>query len=804
MNNPAATPITILALTPPFIPLQTLPITHPTAHVGLSIGNYYKDPLGLVVLFGPWQGQALYEVVDLLLNGAPTPVASEIVMDDSKAVVLRLPLGLLTDGPNTLKCTVKRQSGNEDSVDLIVLYSVNAPAGEDFDTGAGHSRLSIDVTPKSIGPGEAAHGVTLEMNYPHKRLYDTLTVDCGGQTIKHQIVPTTQDPNPETKSVVLTLFAAEFAKDPNNPQFPIRYSVVSQEGNFSGTSPVGQFTPHDHWSQLCLIDVHLDRVELEMPILQEVLGDNNDDPAIIDLAKLNGGPLWALIHLIQAIWQAGDQIHLAFTAEINGSVVATDEATLPITHVPGQFAWDIPNNKVTAGSTVKVHYEQFRGDKVIGTSKVATAQVIGQSAPNVEVTFTNAPYTVAPKGRVTDIQLRLMQAGQPISGTITVTLPADTFYADGTGGARDFKTQSDGTLTVSGVTAAATSGTFWLTVSSSRDTKTSTLTVTGHGPVGPIVLGGVPTGVTLSLDGTRAYVCGAHRISEIDTANSQVIRTFDDTRLDVSWEAVSSLDGSRVYACNGNNALSVFDTSSSTLISNITVSGHPIAIRLSKDGSLAYVSTWNTNSVAVIDLKNLRVIKIIPVGSAPRGIAITRDYGTLYVCNNGSDSVSVINTLTLTVTKTIPLGMNCYGGACSLDDNHLYICGQTLAGQGIVKQINVHSGAEVRVTSVIGYPRGIVRNHAGTHGYCCDKDTNTVSDIDLASGTVVRTWTVALGPLMIAITPDDKIGYVTCVYSSVLYVIPLDSGSGIMGAENMAGLGDASATTIRIVNDTPD
>lgn len=386
MNNPASASIGIFALTPPFIPLQTSPITHPTADVGLSIVNYYQDPLGLVVLFGPWLGQVKYEVVDLLLNGSPTPVDSEIVMDDTKAVELRLPLGLLTDGVNTFQCRVKRQSGNEDSAVLKVLYSVNAPAGEDPVAGVGHSRLSIDVNPKSVGPGEVAKGVILEMDYPHKRLYDTLTIDCGGQIIKHQIVPTPQDPNPETKPVVLTLFANDFANDPNNPQFPIRYNVVSQVGNLSGTSPQGQFTPHDHWSELYLIDVHLDRNELEMAILREILSENNDNPSIVDLGKLNGGPLWALIHLIASVWQPGDEIHLTFTAvDGNGTVVATYEVTLTIGPVPGQMSVDIPNVKIIADSKVHVVYEQIRGGKVIGVSNVAEAQVVGTALPELEM-----------------------------------------------------------------------------------------------------------------------------------------------------------------------------------------------------------------------------------------------------------------------------------------------------------------------------------------------------------------------------------------------------------------------------------
>ncbi|PQP00005.1 hypothetical protein C5612_23930 [Pseudomonas frederiksbergensis] len=380
MNNPAfnSGSIAVLALTLPYIPRQTYPINHLDAQVGLSRVNYYADPLGLLVLLGPYQGQASNETGRLYLNNLPLALSTDVTKDAVTPLEFRLPVGMLSNGINTLKCTVTRQSGNEDSAKLVVLHYLADPAGNDPDPDPGNSLLSIDVNPKSVGPAEAAAGVRVILDYPGKQLYDSLSIDCGGKVITHQIAPTLQDPNPETKPIVRTLYAADFAHAPNDPQFAFKYNVISQVGDFSGTSSTGVFNPQKFWSKSCLIDVHLDRNELEMPILREILTENNDDPAVVDLDKMKGGPLWALIHLIQTIWQAGDEIHLMFTAVVNGSLVAAHEATLPITQVPGQFAWDIPNDKVIADSIVSVHFEQIRGGKVIGVSKVAEAQVIGK------------------------------------------------------------------------------------------------------------------------------------------------------------------------------------------------------------------------------------------------------------------------------------------------------------------------------------------------------------------------------------------------------------------------------------------
>ncbi|EJM27309.1 hypothetical protein [Pseudomonas sp. GM25] len=376
-------PIVDLALTPPFIPVQTYPIIHPVAQVGLSRLNYYAGSKGLLVLFGPYQDQVPDETGRIYLNGLPVPTPAQTTVDTTSSLRFFVPPGLLSDGVNKLKVSLQRQSGNEDSSELSVLHYLVDPAGNDTDPNPGNSLLSIDVTPKSIGPAEAAAGVIVTMDYPGKQLYDLLTINYGGKTRTHQILPTAQDPNPETKPVVLTLNTADFAHDPNNPQFIFKYNVISQIDDFSGTSSNGVFNPQEFWSKDCVVNVHLDWVELLEAILRELLPDNNDDSSIVDLGKMNGGPLWALIHLVDSIWQAGDECDLTFEALVNGVVTATHQVKVPVSQVPGQLSVDIPNAKVIPGSTVQVTHKQIRGGKIVGVSKIAQAQVVGTGLPEL-------------------------------------------------------------------------------------------------------------------------------------------------------------------------------------------------------------------------------------------------------------------------------------------------------------------------------------------------------------------------------------------------------------------------------------
>ena len=404
MNNPASSggPIAALALTPPYIP-KTSSIIHPVAQVGLSRLNYYADSKGLLVLFGPYLGQVRNETGRIYLNGLPVPTPAQTTVDTTSPLEFRVPLGLLSDGVNNLKVSLQRQSGNEDSSELYVLHSLVNPAGDDTDPNPGNSLLNIDVTPKSIGPAEAAAGVIVTMDYPGKQLYDLLTINYGGKTLTHRIVPTVQDPNPETKPVVLTFNTTDFAHAPYNPQFIFKCNVISQIDDFSGTSSNGVFNPQEFWSKDCVVNVHLDWAELPEAILQEILGENGDDPAIVDLGKMNGGPLWALIHLINTIWEVGDECDLTFEALVNGVVTATHQVKVPVSQVPGQLSVDIPNAKVIPGSTVRVTYKQIRGGKVIGISKTATANVIGGSPATLREDFSLVPTTVLAVGQSANI-----------------------------------------------------------------------------------------------------------------------------------------------------------------------------------------------------------------------------------------------------------------------------------------------------------------------------------------------------------------------------------------------------------------
>jgi len=346
---------------------------------GIPKSLYDGQTQGLECLVDPWTELQLFswamavdDRVDLYVNDDPTPVTGKTVAPGEEQLRIRLyvPHGRLRNGVNRLHYKVIRVGGNsEDSRDLNVLYYLRSP-GEPAPAGL-DLVIPPDVIKDGVSAARAAQGVEFGFTYSNRRAYDRIRVRLGDESVDWE---NTDASVPVTK----TLFTDTFQQVGDNPNLLLDFVVFDQLGNFNQSSTKQ-------------IDVHLGRTDLLAAILREIPTENNDDPTTVDLAKLNGNPLSALIHLVETIWKVGDSIKLLFTAELSGGVVATHEETSPVTQVPSQFVWSIPNSKIIANSTVTVTYQQICGGTVIATSTPATAQVIGEGVINLTPATLVAP-----------------------------------------------------------------------------------------------------------------------------------------------------------------------------------------------------------------------------------------------------------------------------------------------------------------------------------------------------------------------------------------------------------------------------
>ncbi|UEB93526.1 YncE family protein [Pseudomonas sp. HN2] len=347
----------------------------------------------------------------------------------------------------------------------------------------------------------------------------------------------------------------------------------------------------------------------------------------------------------------------------------------------------------------------------------------------VLVKFTNAPYVIAPRGRLKDIEVQLSNLdGTPLQGTVTLDLPADFSFSDGGSGSRDFPSDIEGKVSVRGVTGAQTSGSYNLVASKGASVGEASATVTAQGQLKNIPIGGGSWDVKISADGTRIYVSSWQKknLSIIDTATHEIITTIE----------------------------------------NIT-GAHGVAI--SPDERFCYVSNRSVGKISVIDLHAKEVIQTVDTGGDPTGLILSLDGRWLFSCNYSSGTITRCNTDTF-AAETIPAGRNPRQGFAGSDGKSIYICNQTSSELSIIDIATFTRRAIVLPAPALG----ITINHAGDSAYIAT--ATGISVIDIKQEVAIRHIESIGGHALITSKTDDYL-YITNISEDLLHTINLSTGA---------------------------
>jgi gliding motility-associated-like protein len=296
---------------------------------------------------------------------------------------------------------------------------------------------------------------------------------------------------------------------------------------------------------------------------------------------------------------------------------------------------------------------------------------------------------------------------------------------------------------------------------------------------GTITLGSNPFGVSVTPDGSKAYITnfGSNNVSVISTATNTVSATIPVGNSPMG--IVVSPDATRVYVVNQGSiftpgtpgTVSVINTATNTVIATITVSLQPQGICISPDGSKVYVANVNSNNVSVINTATNTVSTVIGVGTQPITVAIAPDGSRLYVPNFGNNNVSVINTATNAVITTVNVGTNPNGAAISPDGSKVYITNQNFAN---VSVINTGTNTVAATIAVGSQPQGVSFTSDGTKAYIANFGSNSISVINIATNTVSSTVTVGTAPHSLGnfITPNSGCSGIPTTFTITVNPVP--------------------------------
>lgn len=182
---------------------------------------------------------------------------------------------------------------------------------------------------------------------------------------------------------------------------------------------------------------------------------------------------------------------------------------------------------------------------------------------------------------------------------------------------------------------------------------------------------------------------------------------------------------------------------------------HMLAV--SPDGHTAWTTDLGSRTVTRVDLVTRRAPLSVTVGEEPEGIALSPDGTTLWVSARGSNQAFALDPQTMEVRKTVTTGrfplriavrpQGDIAVTSDLQDGSLSVI--DTASAKVIRTIAVSGPAEAQQRFQVT----ILWSADGKRIYVAETASDTVAEVDYASGTVLRRLSVGEGGDGMAILP---------------------------------------------------
>lgn len=259
-------------------------------------------------------------------------------------------------------------------------------------------------------------------------------------------------------------------------------------------------------------------------------------------------------------------------------------------------------------------------------------------------------------------------------------------------------------------------------------------------------LGRQPTGkapheIAISPDGKTAAVVayGGKTIDLFDVATRTRLKTIDLSPNEGPHGIVWLKDGRLVATTERTRSVAVVDPAAGAVTASIPTdqdATHMVAV--TSDGRIAYTANIRSGTVSVLDLKQGRKIRDIAVGGEPEGIALSKEEQALWVADLEGARVQAFDTESLEKIGEVATGPIPIRVAASPDGRWIVTSN---VGDGSLTLIDAASRKKVRDMPIAGTQEaGQVTILFGPGGrlYAAETGRNSVAEIDLATGKVLR------------------------------------------------------------------
>lgn len=229
-------------------------------------------------------------------------------------------------------------------------------------------------------------------------------------------------------------------------------------------------------------------------------------------------------------------------------------------------------------------------------------------------------------------------------------------------------------------------------------------------------------------------------------------------------------------------AVTPIDIASATAGPPITGFTYPLNIRITPDGSRAYIS--DSPGVTPMELPSHALDSpVSPVSTPVNGIAIAPDGSRAYVGGNAYyNEVDVA--IPADTTNSVPGFIQAVGPvAFTPDSSKAYVCIPSAESVQPVDVATRTPGAQIILPGADPNPIAVAVEPTGTTAYVLDYNSGTLDPIDIATDTLGTAINVGSYPVYFVITPDGTTAWVMNVPPGFLTtsLVPVDLGTTTVG-----------------------
>jgi YVTN family beta-propeller protein len=241
-------------------------------------------------------------------------------------------------------------------------------------------------------------------------------------------------------------------------------------------------------------------------------------------------------------------------------------------------------------------------------------------------------------------------------------------------------------------------------------------------------------------------------------------------RVDASlpWGVAVRDDGLAFFTQLGSGGVGITSTMTRAIDGFISTGVTPTGIVFSPDGKTAFVANQFGN-VSRIDVATRQVTGSVVIGS-PQAVRVSPDGSQLFVATTGT-AVVTVDIATLTIVRTVDVGSAPNGFAVHPGGRLLYV---SSFDAGTVSEIDMFTGQVLRTFTTFGKPQEMALNRKGTRLYVANEG-GWLDEFDLASGNLTNSITLQAGAFGVGVTPDDGQAYLTLPSAGLIQIFTLQN-----------------------------